>query len=97
LVCAIAREGEFAYEGHAGIQPPGELPAHQRGSLQSDEAHCRFGLPAAVSINLMRAAGRPALLPWNATSHSDRHGHGYPPALATQHFGGADLAAALHR
>jgi hypothetical protein len=33
----------------------------------------------------------------NATSHADQHGDGYPPALAMQHSGGADLAAALHR
>jgi len=44
-----------------------------------------------------RGARDGSLLQRNATSHADRHGHGYPPALAMQHSGGADPAAALHR
>jgi len=35
-------------------------------------------------------SGRPTLLVWNATTHSDRYGHGCPSAPAMQHFGGAN-------
>jgi hypothetical protein len=41
--------------------------------------------------------GRRTLLLWNVNNHADRHGQGCPPAPATQHSGGADLTAALHR
>ena len=51
--------------------------------------------PAYGAEQTPRGASRSLVtLPlWNATSHADRHGHGYPSAPAMQHSGGADLTA----
>ena len=92
---------------HRPAPPDRERNSGAPIAVAQPRAYVRPGsLTAATLVELAAAIAQkqkpraacptaPRSLQWNATSHADRHGHGYRPGDAAP--GGADLTAALHR